>query len=81
MASDVTPPGSYSGTLLTPPPTEERARPIIAPALRILRQHQLGELPDSPWVEYKFSPNDYVNFTRLLESDPSLCKYVDDKIR
>lgn len=81
MASDITPLGSDPAAPLTPPPTDEKALPIIATVLRLLRQIQQDSQSLSSWVEYPLKPNDYVHFTRLLESDRSLWGYVEDKVR
>lgn len=81
MASDITPPGSDPVTPLTPPPTEEKAPPIVTKVLRFLRQHQQGHRPQSSWVEYPLKPNEYVDFTKLLGSDERLSGYVKDKVR
>ncbi|KAB8240717.1 hypothetical protein BDV35DRAFT_108602 [Aspergillus flavus] len=81
MASDITPPGSDPVTPLTPPPTEEKASPIVTKVLRLLRQHRQGYRPQSYWVEYTLKPNEYVDFTKLLGSDERLSGYVKDKVR
>lgn len=81
MASDITPPGSDPVTPLTPPPTEEKTPPVITRLLRLLRHHQEGQRPQNSWVKYPLKPNDYVDFTSLLESDKSLPAYVKDKVR
>ncbi|EAL86725.1 uncharacterized protein AFUA_7G08520 [Aspergillus fumigatus Af293] len=81
MASDITPPGSDLVTPLTPPPTEEKASPIVTKVLRHLRQHQQGHRPQSSWVEYPLKPKEYVDFTNLLGSDGRLSGYVKDKVR
>jgi hypothetical protein len=80
MASDITPPGSDPVTPLTPP-TEEKAPPIVTKVLRLLRQHKQGHRLQRSWVEYPLTPNEYVDFTKLLGSDERLSRYVKDKVR
>lgn len=79
----VTPPQSFaSGPPLTPPPTSEKASPVVTSILTEIRARQAGHnrLPE-PWVEYPLNEDQYGELLRQIRSDETLPGYVREELR
>ncbi|KAH8695787.1 hypothetical protein GQ44DRAFT_779736 [Phaeosphaeriaceae sp. PMI808] len=78
----ITPPSSFTGTPLTPPPTGEKAftqAPQVIALFKEIRAGRHGQL--GPWTEFPFKHGEYDELERQLRQDELLFGYVKDKIR
>lgn len=78
MVDKIKPSGSVPEPPLTPPPIEEKEKPLSKSARSVLNLFQLhlqGHRPQ-PWWECRLKPDDYTQVLRTLDVDESLRDYV-----
>lgn len=78
MADQITPPGSFVSSILTPPPTD--GKPNTSQILDAFKRHRRGYRP-SPWLVFHLKPKAYDEALRLLKSNADLEEYVNDSVR
>ena len=78
----ITPPSSFVGVPLTPPPTDEKAFTQAPRVIALLRDIQAGRhVNQNPWTSFQLARGEYDEIERRLRQDESLFGYVKDKIR
>ncbi|KAI9861212.1 MAG: hypothetical protein M1813_005385 [Trichoglossum hirsutum] len=79
---NITPPSSFIGMPLTPPPTDEKAFPQVPRVLALFKEIEAGRhVGRHPWTEFQLTLGEYDEIERRLEREESLWGYVRDKIR
>ncbi|KAH7061024.1 hypothetical protein BKA63DRAFT_573496 [Paraphoma chrysanthemicola] len=80
-AQYVTPPSSFAGHPLTPPPTDEKSFTQAQRVIALFRAIQAGKhTKQGPWVEFQLVPGGYDEIERQLGRQKALLGYVKDKI-
>lgn len=78
----ITPPLSFVGAPLTPPPTDEKAFAQAPRVIALFKDIQAGRyIKHHPWTEFQLTQGEYNKIERQLSRDKSLFGYVQDKIR
>jgi hypothetical protein len=78
----ITPPSSFVGAPLTPPPTDEKASAQAPRVIALFKDIQAGRhIKHHPWTEFQLAQGEYDEIERQLSQDKSLFGYVQDKIR
>src|SRR5271155_44714 len=78
----ITPPSSFVGAPLTPPPTDEKAFTQAPRVIALLRDIQAGRHTNqNPWISFQLAQGEYDETKRRLRQDESLFGFVKDKIR
>lgn len=79
---NITPPSSFVGAPLTPPPTDEKTCTQAPRILALFKDIQAGRhINQNPWTEFQLAPGEYDELERRLRRDEWLFGYVKDKIR
>jgi hypothetical protein len=78
---NITPPSSFRGTPLTPPPTDEKAFTPVTRVLAIFRGIKAGGFKSPLWIVIQLALGEYDEIERRLKQEESLWGYVKDKIR
>ena len=76
-----TPPESFSGAPMTPPPTDEKSTRPVSRIIREIRNQQEGRnLTSIPWASYKLDVKGYEDLLHRLQ-DESLRGFAQHKLR
>jgi len=78
----ITPPSSFVGAPLTPPPTNEKAFTQAPRVIALFKDIQAGKhIKHHPWTEFQLAQGEYDEIEHQLDRDKLLFGYVQDKIR
>jgi hypothetical protein len=78
----ITPPSSFAGRPLTPPPTDEKPFTQAPRVIALFWDIRVGRhTRQGPWREFKLAAGEYDEIERQLSRDTALSGYVKDKIR
>ena len=79
---NITPPSSFAGAPLTPPPTDEKAFTQASRVVALFKDIQAGRhIERGPWTSFQLAGGEYEEIERQIRRDESLFGYVEDKIR
>jgi len=79
---NITPPSSFLGAPLTPPPTSKKAFTQASRIIALFKDIQAGRhVKQQPWTEFQLARGEYDEIERRLRQDESLFGFVKDKTR
>lgn len=79
MATEITPPGSFLESPLTPPLTKEKSK-TTQRVLNYFKLHRAGHRPQL-WWQHRLALDEYTEVLQVLDGDDSLRGYIEDKVR
>lgn len=80
MADQITPPGRFVSSPLTPPPTDGKIASTIRSILNGFRSHYRGSRP-TRWLVYSLKHEAYEDILQVLKSDADLDSRIKYKVR
>ena len=79
---NITPPSSFLGAPLTPPPTCKNAFTQASRIIALFKDIKAGRhAKQHPWTEFQLAEGEFDELERRLRQDESLFEFVKDKTR
>ena len=79
---NITPPSSFLGAPLTPPPTCKKAFPQASRVIALFKDIKAGRhVNQHPWTQFQLAQGEFDEIERRLKQDESLFGFVKDKTR
>lgn len=81
LSAQVTPPESFtSNSPPTPPPTSEKASPIVSRITTAIKARGQSDLIE-PWVSYPLNENQYEELLLEIQNDPTILGDLKEGLR